>query len=78
MLKHELNADLKDLLVRLREEEQEASNAGNPLHSNGLTQARIMLEQTLEKHGVTRIATIDVSLDGKSNANTCASKNLKP
>ena len=53
-----LIADLKDLINELLEEESYASSRGNVLHCNGLSQARVLLEATLEKHGVARISTI--------------------
>ncbi|MFT5715877.1 MAG: hypothetical protein ACI9T7_000050 [Oleiphilaceae bacterium] len=50
-----LIADLKDLINELREEESYAISKGNVLHCNGLSQARVLLEIRLEKHGVSRI-----------------------
>ena len=46
--------DLKLALVETHEEEQEAKQADNPLHANGLAQARILVESVLEKHGIDR------------------------
>jgi hypothetical protein len=51
--------ELKDLINELREEESIAKSAGNDLHYNGLSQARVMLEMRLEKHGISRISTIE-------------------
>lgn len=50
--------DIKGLINELLEEESYAKNAGNTLHFNGLSQARVLLEITLEKHGIHRITTI--------------------
>ena len=59
MLNKALVDELKDLLNELRVEESIAKSAGNDLHYNGLVQARIMLETRLEKHGISRISTIE-------------------
>lgn len=59
MEKNELIVDLKKLLVRLLEQEQDAIDAGNILHLNGLQWARVNLESTLESHGIARTTTLD-------------------
>ena len=51
--------DLKDLLNELREEEVTATRHRNTPHSNGIAQARILLEAVLSKHGVSRISTLE-------------------
>jgi hypothetical protein len=51
--------DLKDLINEIREEESIARSAANELYCNGLAKARIMLEMRLEKHGVSRISTLE-------------------
>lgn len=51
--------DLKELINEIREEEHIAMEAGNTLHLNGLSQARIMIEARLKKYGVDRALTIE-------------------
>lgn len=51
--------DLKDLVNDIRQEESIARSAGNELHCSGLAQARVLLELRLEKHGISRITTLE-------------------
>ena len=51
--------DLKDLLNELKEEEVVATRHSNTLHSNGIAQARILLETCLSKHGISKASTLE-------------------
>ena len=55
-----LVSDIKLVLVELHEDEKFAIESKNPLYANGLSQARIMIENVLEKHGYQRPSRIDV------------------
>ena len=58
-----LVSDLKKLLVDFLEQEQDAKDAGNTLHLNGLQYARVNLEVTLERNGIPRTSTINSTIE---------------
>lgn len=62
MTRTKLVNDLKKLLTDLLEQEQDAKDADNQLHLNGLQFARVRLEMTLENNGIPRTSTIDNSI----------------